>query len=106
MEDWLGDAILESFPAFIVTEKTKQGLIESRATGVQFAEAETTTTDQFRELYPDRDVPSFVWLKPEGEAGKDDFGAASDGRLVVSEGALNVLRRFGATHALVQPFDG
>lgn len=101
-----GRAILESFPAFIVTEEAKQGLLESRVTGVDFAEAEVTTTDTFRELYPRRDVPSFHWLKPQGTAGQDDFGTASDGRLVISERALNVLRRFGAENALVEPFDG
>ncbi len=103
MEGWLGDAILESFPAFIVTEEAKQGLLESGVTGADFAEVEVTTTDDFRELYPNREVPPFAWLKPTGEAGQDDFGTASDGRLVVSDRALNVLRKFGAENALVEP---
>jgi hypothetical protein len=105
MEGWLGDAILESFPAFIVTEEAKQGLLASGVTGAIFAEVEVTTTDDFRALYPDRELPLFAWLKPEGEAGHADFGTASDGRLVVSERALNVLRQFGLANALVEPFD-
>lgn len=104
MEGWLGDALLESFPVFIVTEQAKQGLLASGLTGAIFADAEVTTTGNFRELYPEREVPAFDWLKPEGEAGHDDFGTASDGRLVVSERALDVLRKFGAAHALVEPF--
>lgn len=106
MEGWLGDAILESFPAFIVTEEAKQGLLASGVTGAIFAEVEVTTTDTFRELFPNRKIPRFAWLKPEGKAGHADFGTASDGRLVVSELALNVLRQFGASNALVEPFDG
>jgi hypothetical protein len=106
MEGWLGDAILESFPAFIVTEDAKQGLLKSGATGANFGEVKVTTTNNFRKLHPSREVPPFAWLKPTGEAGQDDFGTASDGRLVVSDLALNVLRKFGAENALVEPFDG
>lgn len=105
MEGWLGDAILETFPVFIVTEEAKQGLLMSGLTGMVFDEVDVTTTDTFRELYPDREIPLFAWLKPEGKAGSADFGTASDGRLVVSDRALDVLRRFGVENALVEPFD-
>ncbi|MBX5268668.1 hypothetical protein HJB99_08270 [Rhizobium sp. NLR17b] len=104
MEGWLGEAILESFPAFIVTEQARQGLISAAITGASFAEVHVTTSETFRELYPAREIPPFAWLKPVGKAAHDDFGTASDGRLVVSERALQVLRKFGTENALVEPF--
>jgi hypothetical protein len=106
MEGWLGDAILESFPAFIVTEEAKQGLLEAGVTGVDFADVTITTSDEFRQLYPNRALPSFAWLKPQGSPAQDDFGVASDGRLVISERALKVLQKFGVENAVVEPFDG
>lgn len=104
-DGWLGDALVESFPAFIVTEAASEALIAAGLTGVEFSEAEIATTETFREFYPGRDLPSFVWLKPVGQAARDDFGTAADGRLVVSQRALDVLRECGLDHAVVEAFD-
>lgn len=103
---WLGDALLESFPAFIVTEEAKQGLVDMGALGANFDEMEVTTSAQFEELYPNRELPAFVWLKPEGKPGQDDIGTVADGRLVVSRRALDMLSCLGISHALVEPLDG
>jgi len=102
----LGDAILESFPAFIVIEEAKETLLEMGATGATFDDVEVSVTDQFEELYPGRTLPSFAWLKPEGQAGQDDIGVAADGRLVISQRALDALRGLGISRALLKPFDG
>ena len=105
LEGWLGDALLESFPVFIVTLEARDALEGLGSTGVDFDEVEVTISDSFEELHPGRALPDFVWLKPKGEAGRDDFGTASDGRLVVSERALGLLRGCGLANALVEPFD-
>ena len=101
---WLGDAILESFPCVIVTKAASDVLKESGITGVQFAEVETSISAEFREMYPQRKLPSFKWLRITGTPGKDDFGIADDLRLVVSEKALDLLRPLGIEHALVEAF--
>ena len=106
LEGWLGDVILETFPVFVVTEVARDALLGMGATGAAFDEVEITVTDQFEELYPDRKLPPFVWLKAEGVAGRDDIGAAADGRLVVSQSALDVLSGLGTSHALVEPYEG
>jgi hypothetical protein len=105
LEGWLGDVILESFPAFIVTDEAKQVLQKMGATGAKFDMVEVTATDQFEELYSDRKLPTFAWLKPEGKAGQDDIATATDGRLVVSRRALDALSGLGISHALVEPFE-
>jgi len=101
---WLGDAILESFPCVIATLSASEALEQSGVTGIQLAELEVSTSVGFRDMYPAREIPSFRWLKVQGEAGRHDFGIAADLRVVVSEKALDVLRPFGIEHAVTEPF--
>jgi hypothetical protein len=55
-DGWLGDAILASFPIFIVTDGAMQALQSIGATGVTFDEVEVTTSNEFRDLYPDQSL--------------------------------------------------
>src|SRR6266404_234454 len=87
-DGWLGDEILTSTPCFIVSERLSQEIERAQLTGVRFGDVEVTTSDQFKELYPGRQLPRFVWLRVTGSAGHDDFGIAPSLRLVVSERAL------------------
>ena len=103
-DGWLGDQLLETFPCFIVTEFMEQKLRETGFTGMRFDQVEITVSEQFQELYPDQQLPKFVWLRVEGTAGEDDFGTAPDGRLIASERALDYLRQLGISHALVSEF--
>ena len=48
LEGWLGDAILESFPVFIVTEQAKCALTQAGITGADFDTVDVTTGDQFK----------------------------------------------------------
>jgi hypothetical protein len=104
LEGWLGDVLLESYPCFIVTRGARDKLLSLIATGAHFAEVEVTKSEAFDELEPGRVIPEFLWLQPTGEAGHDDFGAAPDGRLVVSERALEALQELQFSNALVEPF--
>jgi hypothetical protein len=104
-DGWLGDELLESTPCYIASERMAHEIERVHLTGVRFDEAEVTTSDQFKELYPDRQLPKFVWLKVDGNAGRDDFGIAPGLRLVVSERALELLKRIGISNAAsVTPF--
>ena len=95
---------MESFPTFVVTQEAKESLLGIGVTGVTFDDVELTVTDQFEDLCAGRTLPVFAWLKPEGKPGRDDIGAAADGRLVLSQRALNTLSKFGTSNALVEPF--
>ena len=103
-QGWQGDELLESTPSFIVSERGAREIQKTQLTGVTFDEVEVTTSEQFQELYPTRQLPKFVWLRIEGTAGQDDFGTAPDGRLIASERALGLLRELGISHALVAEF--
>jgi hypothetical protein len=104
-DGWLGDELLESAPCYIASERMAHEIERAQLTGVRFDEVEVTTSDQFQELYPNRQLPKFIWLKVEGKAGRDDFGIAPGLRLVVSERALELLKRIGISNAAaVTPF--
>ena len=104
LEGWLGDALLESFPAFVITEQATSALVQAGITGADFGTVDVTTSDQFEEMYPDRKIPNFFWLRIKGKAAQDDFGTAPDGRLVVSQRTLDILSQFGISNAIVEPF--
>lgn len=106
-DGWLGDELLESSPCFIVSQRMADEIERAGLTGVQFDLVEVTVSEQFKQLYPDRGLPKFLWLKVEGSPGRDDFGITSGLKLVVSERALDVLKRVGFSHAAsIEPFGG
>lgn len=100
-DGWLGDALLESFPCFIITEIAKSALEEAGYTGIHFGAVEITKSKQFFEVNGQQNLPKFMRLYIEGVAGQDDFGLTSNHRLVVSERALRTLRAHGLSHAVV-----
>jgi hypothetical protein len=101
---WLGDELLEGFPCFIVTENMQQNIQQAQFSGVTFDHVEVTASGEFEDLYGNKQLPTFMWLRVVGTPGKDDFGTVTDGRLVVSERALRMLQDVGVSHALVKEF--
>jgi hypothetical protein len=103
-DGWLGDVLVESFPCFIVTVEAVKKLQGLPATGVDFGDVRVTKSAQFQEIHPYQTLPEFKWLKVIGKAGREDFGLASDFRLVVSDRVLHVLRSLGLSNALIEVF--
>lgn len=100
---WFGDAIVASFPCFLVTLAAKNALEGGGMIGADFADVEVSTSDEFNGLFPHTDLPPFVWMKVYGQAGRHDLGVGSDGRLIVSQRALDLLANLGTSHALITP---
>jgi hypothetical protein len=103
-DGWLGGAILEGFPCYIVTIPAQHALSTLGATGMKFDQAELSRSEFFKDMYPGRQLPEFVWLKVDGKPGKDDFGMAPDHRLVVSERVLDLFKELGLGDATFEPF--
>jgi hypothetical protein len=103
-DGWLGDCLLESFPCFVITEPAKVAVENSGFSGVLFDDLAVSKSDQFDELYPDKGLPKFFWMKAVGRSGQDDFGLAKDFRLVLSDRALDVLRPLGLEQALISEY--
>jgi hypothetical protein len=104
-DGWGGDVLLRSFPCLIVTEDAKKKLQSVGLTGMRFDKVEVTISELFQELFPDRQLPKFVWLKVDGRPGQNDFGFVQNARLVISERALEVLKGLGISNALVTPYE-
>lgn len=88
-----------------MTEEAAHALSEIGFTGATFAAVEVKTSEDFRELQPEVELPSFVWLKVNGKAGHDDFGIAKNLNLVLSERVFDVFDERGLPSATIKPFD-
>jgi hypothetical protein len=105
-DGWLGGELLESAPCYIVTERLASEIERAQFTGVRFEEVEVSASDQFTELYPNRHLPKFLWLKVDGKPGHEDFGLAPGLQLVVSERAVELLHLTGIPNAAyLTPFE-
>lgn len=104
VDAWLGDDLVQSFPCYLVSDGLKTKLKALNPTGVLFASAEVTASDNFEELRHGRTLPTLSWLKVNGDAGRDDFGLTVDARLVVSERAVEEMRRSHFHHCGVKKF--
>lgn len=103
-DGWPEDELISSFPIFIITEGLKDRLLAIFPTGCLFDDVETSKSEQYLELHPGMDLPSFVWLKVIGTAGEHDFGIAKDLRLVVSEKALTTLKEGSLKYCDIYPY--
>ncbi|MBQ0926659.1 hypothetical protein [Saccharopolyspora endophytica] len=96
IDNWLGDDLLEAYPAFMVTDHLR-GLLEgSGLSGYEIRQADVTIEEEARDTLPmigRTEFPEFLWLHVTGKPGHDDFGLTAKGDLVVSDRALEVLRQ-------------
>lgn len=102
-EGWLGDDLLESTPAFIVSSILKTELVNSDFIDYKLEECLITTSDEFKEMYPNKEIPAFSRFIPlgkievEGENFKNwsghHFCLSPKGELVVTQEALDFLKR-------------
>ncbi len=109
-DGYLGSDIATSSPVFIVTERLKDAIIDAKLTGATFRATYVTKSDEYSTieslgLLP-ATLPTFCWLHITGRAGATDFGLLpSSPRLVVSDAALAILRRFSLNGCDIEPCD-
>ena len=101
-DGWLGDDLLESFPAFIVTADSASRLEAADLSGFRFGEVEIGTSETFDEVGANRELPEFRRLEVTGKARDADFGLDDDNVLVISDTALDVLRQGRLQHADIE----
>lgn len=103
-EGWLGDDLLESTPAFIVSRNLEDELKKSEFKDYKLEKCLITVSDVFMELYPNKKLPSFTRFIPlgtvevEGEHFNNwsghHFCLSSKGEFVVTKKALDFLKKF------------
>ena len=96
-----GNPLHETVGCFIVTDVLRQKIERANASGVAFGSVEISKSSEFEELFPDQELPDFVWLQACGKAGVDDFGLSADNRLVASERMLALCREEGISHCVI-----
>lgn len=103
-EGWLGDDLLESFPCYIVTRQLADSLSTNALSGVTYKNVEITQSDVFMDLYPNRQLPEFVWIDITGIPGQNDFGLDDHSRLIVSESVMAILRSYKISHCAISNY--
>ncbi|MCR6641672.1 MAG: hypothetical protein NVV82_22445 [Sporocytophaga sp.] len=101
-DGWLGGDLLKISSCFIVTKALMLELEKAKISGIEFENFKLEISDMFKELYPNKELPQFYWLKIKGEAGKDDFGKAPKNKLIVSQNALNILNHFNLSDSEIK----
>ena len=90
-----GDDLIECHPVFMVTDALGAALRAADLTGFALSgDLEVTADDNVLELKPAWQPPSLLWLQVTGTPGVDDVSLAPDGRLLVSDRVVDVLRQF------------
>ncbi|MBP3041172.1 hypothetical protein J9303_17040 [Bacillaceae bacterium Marseille-Q3522] len=112
-EGWLGDDILESTPAFIVSSLLETELKNSNFKDYKLEKCLITTSDEFKEMYPNKGIPLFSRFIPLGKVEVEEenfnnwsghhFCLSPKGELVVTQEALNFLKRASIDHCYITP---
>jgi hypothetical protein len=103
-DDWLGDELLQTDPVFIVTQRLADRLQARGLNGYFLKPVEVSKSEEFLDNCGNKELPEFAWLDIVGKAGGDDFGIHTDGRLVVSKTALDVIKTTQLDHCEVEEF--
>ncbi len=104
-DGWLGDAILESFPCFLLRKDAADAWVASGVNGFDLDIVSVGKSAVFEDLYPGRDLPQFYWLKPKGLPTIDDVALSEKNVLVLSKKAIEALRPFGLDNAEIVEID-
>ncbi|MSS38725.1 hypothetical protein [Clostridium porci] len=73
-DGWLGDELLEVTPCFLVSERLKKEIELKGFSGCKFEDIEISYSDEFLELYPNRNIPVFYRLIPQKSLFIEDEG--------------------------------
>ncbi|MFP9128828.1 hypothetical protein [Niallia sp. BSM11] len=112
-EGWLGDDLLESTPAFIVSSFLETELENSDFIDYKLEECLITTSNEYKEMYPNKEIPAFSRFIPlgkieiEGENFKNwsghHFCLSPKGELVVTQEALDFFKRVSIDICYITP---
>lgn len=100
---WPADDIVEAYPCFAVTAALKSAIEQQEYTGVQFKEAEAGRGPNYEFNSRGVALPVIYRLLPLGIAVLDDFSLSPKATLIVSESALDTIRKFRTEDLDVSP---
>lgn len=105
---WLGDLLLECTPCFIISDSLLEDFNRYNLSGYELQDIEISISDEFKELYPDVQLPNFKRIIPYGrvkiindsykEWSGHDFCLSDKSCLVVTDKVLNILKSNKINH--------
>lgn len=98
---WLGDCLIECFPAFLITEKVAKKLTDNDITGFSLKNVKIRKDHPFNEMHPNLTLPSFVWVKITEITKNSDFKLRNN-LLIVSRKVLEILKSEGLNHCDIE----
>lgn len=104
-EAYDGEALVTTFPCFIVTQTLAKCLEESSLHGYLLGEVEVSRSAEMEELYPTVELPEFRLLTINGVPTVDDFGLLYSQDLIVSEAALDILQDGFLVNCIVEDYE-
>lgn len=111
-EGWLGDDILTTHPCFIISESLCDIIKASDLKGYQLQKIDVSFSDFFLEVYNKNVLPNFIRLLPFAindisliDKMLLDFYLYKNTTLIVSEKALNTLKKLNLSNANILNID-
>lgn len=107
LEDWLGDDLVTTTPGFAITRDLANRLSQSKLTGFVLKEIILSISPEGTDAIRRKNtlIPDLVWIDLIGTPEVDDFFLAPDvPRMVVSEPALSLLRKFNLSGARIEQY--
>lgn len=105
-ENWLGDDILTTHPCFIISESLCDVIRINDLKGYQLQKIDVSFSDFFSEVHSKKTLPNFIRLLPFPINEIDlidkmllDFYLYKNTTLIVSEKALNILKKLNLSNA-------
>ena len=100
---WSDDDLLKTSPCYYVSERLFRALSSSSLSGFELnTELDTDISLTFKNLYPNKTIPKFILLNIVGNAGVNDFGLTEDMDLVLSEAAVEILRKYNTSETEIE----
>jgi len=104
-DGWLGGDLLKISNCYLVTEALKKDLENSGITGIEsFKSFELEFSDTFKNLYPNRRLPSIYRLIPNGKKGIDDIFILDYFKLIVSENVIKILNNHDISNSEIERY--
>lgn len=110
LEGWQGDALIESFPCYLITHELADRLIQAELSGYRLAECRIVLSACFTKEYATNSYralprrPEFKWMQITGKAGLHDIGLSDTHMMVVSKGALKILTLCPLHHCDIEEY--
>ncbi len=103
---WLGGDLLKESPCFFVTERFLEKIKIDEISGLKsISPIRVSSSETFKNLYPNRIPPNCFLLQINGKPGVDDIGIHPSSQLIISQKFLDRLRKVDLSNAKIKVFE-